>query len=114
MTRGHTPLFALDPPPGGDALLTAAKATVDSLRIQGAIQPWHELDCSIVLELAKAVSESRGIAKSQMFGALLAARARLPEPVVAETNDDLVIWEADRDLQWERAHPAELSNPAAT
>ena len=99
------PLFALESTATGPGELErAAAATIDALRAQSAIQPWHELDCQIVLDLSKAVEASRGIAKSQMFGALLAARSRLPEPVISETNDDLIIWEADREIEWERVH----------
>jgi len=98
-------LFALDAPDDGPGELErAAAATIGALRDQSAIQPWHELDCQIVLDLSRAVEESRGIAKSQMFGALLAARSRLPEPVVSETNDDLIVYEAERELEWVRAH----------
>lgn len=102
--RGQA-LFALESPGEGPGdLERAAAATIAALRGQSAIQPWHELDCQIVLDLSKAVEASRGIAKSQMFGALLAARSRLPEPVVSETNDELITFEAERELSWIRAH----------
>jgi hypothetical protein len=111
MAHRQAPLFALESPPSGtDALLTAAQATIDSLREQGAIEPWHELDCTIVLELAQAVTESRGIAKSQMFGALLAARARLPEPIVAVLDADQIEYEGARAIEYYRAHTADLEN----
>lgn len=112
MSQRGPGLFALEPPAsaGGD-LERAAAATIDALRAQSAIQPWHELDCQIVLDLSKAVEASRGIAKSQMFGALLAARSRLPEPVVAETNDDLIMYEAERELEWVRAHERAIDPP---
>jgi hypothetical protein len=82
----------------------AAQATIDALRLQSAIQPWHELDCQIVLDLSRAVTASRGIAKSQMFGALLAARARLPEPIATETDETLIVFEAEREIEWARRH----------
>ena len=106
MTPGQVALFAMDSPHeyGEADLERAATATIDALRAQNAIQPWHELDCQIVLDLSRAVTQSKGIAKSQMFGALLAARARLPEPVVAETDGELILFEAERDLEWERVH----------
>ena len=106
MTRYQPPLFAMDTPESDDAgaLERAATATIDALRLQNAIQPWHELDCQIVLDLSRAVTASRGIAKSQMFGALLAARARLPEPVVSESNTDLIVYEAEREIEWQRVH----------
>lgn len=114
MTRGQLALFP--PPPtesdsGGD-LERAATATIDALRAQNAIQPWHELDCMIVLQLSRAVAESKGIAKSQMFGALLAARSRLPEPVVSETDSELIVYEAERELDWSRVHGDASADPA--
>jgi hypothetical protein len=106
------PLWALPPtqPSDGGELERAATATIEALRAQNAIQPWHELDCQIVLDLSRAVAASKGIAKSQMFAALLAARAKLPEPVVTETDGELIEYEAERELAWVRAH--ELANPA--
>lgn len=104
-------LPGMEPPPSSDDRLThSAEVTVEALRDQGAIEPWHELDVMIVLELAKAVTESRGIAKSQMFGALLAARARLPEPVVASIDAEAVEYEGARAVEFYRAHLAELEN----
>lgn len=105
VSRG-APLFALESSDtdGPGDLERAATATIDALRDQHAIQPWHELDCQIVLDLSRAVTASRGIAKSQMFAALLAARAKLPEPVIAETDDDLILYEADREIEWNRVH----------
>lgn len=99
-------LFPLETPEPEDSggLERAAEQTIDALRIQNAIQPWHELDCAIVLDLARAVVASRGIAKSQMFGALLQARSRLPEPVISETDDDLIVYEAEREIEWSRVH----------
>jgi hypothetical protein len=113
MAYRQQPLFALpeesdDTEP--DSLIGAARTTVESLREQGAIEPWHELDVVIVVELARAVQESRGIAKSQMFGALLAARARLPEPVVATIEPEALEYEGARAIEFWRAHSAELSN----
>lgn len=106
------PLFALESDANDDAdrLTDAASVTVAALRDQGAIEPWHELDVMIVLELAKSVGESRGIAKSQMFGALLAARARLPEPVVATLDAETVEYEGARAVEFFRRHVAELEN----
>ena len=103
-------MFALEPPvtDGADSLERAATATINALREQNAIQPWHELDCQIVLDLSRAVSASRGIAKSQMFGALLQARSRLPEPVVTETDDDLIVYESEREIEWFRVHGDEI------
>lgn len=108
MTRYQPPLFAMETPDSGEPgeLERAATATIDALRLQNAIQPWHELDCQIVLDLSRAVAASRGIAKSQMFGALLQARSRLPEPVVTESNSDLIVYEAEREIEWERVHAA--------
>lgn len=91
-------------------LVTAARTTISALREQLAIQAWHELDCAIVIEAAKGVSSSRGIAKSQMVTALLQARAKLPEPVIAET-DSVVQMEAERVDEWLRTHAAE-ADPA--
>jgi len=105
MTRGQLALFPLDDGTGdGGELERAALATIEALRAQSAIQPWHELDCQIVLDLSRAVAQSRGIAKSQMFGALLAARSRLPEPVATETDEELITYEAERDVEWLRRH----------
>ena len=108
----QTPLFALGEEPSGtpEALELAAEATVTALREQHAIQPWHELDVAIVVELAKAVGQHRGIAKSQMFGALLQARSRLPEPVVQETDVELVQYEAQRVIAWARGHSADVAD----
>lgn len=111
MVSRPAPLFAL---PSADSeeerLIRAADTTVKALREQGAIAPWHELDVTIVQELARAVTESRGIAKSQMFGALLAARARLPEPVVTPVDAEAVEYEGARALEFWRRHSAELEN----
>lgn len=93
-----------------EALTDAAQTTVEALRNQGAIEPWHELDVTIVMELARAVTESRGIAKSQMFGALLQARARLPEPVVATVEPEALEYEGARAIEYFRRHSAELAN----
>lgn len=110
--RRPTPLFGLEPDTDEpDRLTNAAEITVQALRTQGAIEPWHELDITIVLELAKSVGESRGIAKSQMFGALLAARARLPEPVVATLDAETVEYEGARAVEfWRSRNLAELEN----
>jgi hypothetical protein len=111
MARSQVPLFALESPyQGTDALVHSAQKTIESLREQGAIEAWHELDCTIVLELAQAVTESRGIAKSQMFGALLAARARLPEPIVAAIDADQLEYEGQRALEYFGRYSADLSN----
>jgi hypothetical protein len=112
MDSATVALWALPPvpTPDGGELERAATATIDALRAQNAIQPWHELDCQIVLDLSRAVTASKGIAKSQMFAALLAARAKLPEPVVTETDDELIEYEAEREIAWVRAH--ELADPA--
>ena len=111
MSQHPVPLFGL---PASEtepeALQNAAQTTIDALRQQGAIEAWHELDCVIVLELARAVTESRGIAKSQMFGALLAARSRLPEPVVATVEAEALEYEGARAIEYFRAHSAELGN----
>jgi hypothetical protein len=100
-------LFGLEPEPDAPqeeaALVVAARATIQALRGQNAIQAWHELDCEIVLETARGVTTSKGIAKSQMVSALLQARAKLPEPVVAE-SDDVLAYEADRDMEWLERH----------
>jgi len=97
-------------PPAAE-LVAAAGQTITALREQNAIMPWHELDCAIVLETARGVTTSKGIAKSQMITALLAARAKLPEPYVAET-DESVQMEADRELAWFAAHGQD-ADPAA-
>lgn len=111
MTHQPVALFGLpDAESDPEALENAAQTTIDALRQQGAIAAWHELDCVIVLELAKAVSESRGIAKSQMFGALLQARSRLPEPVVATIEPEALEYEGARALEFYRAHSAELAD----
>jgi hypothetical protein len=100
--------------PGEDSpLVVAALATIGALREQNAIQPWHELDCAIVLETAKGVLSSKGIAKSQMVSALLQARAKLPEPVVHE-SEDMVQYEADRDLEWIERHANSAHVPDPT
>jgi hypothetical protein len=92
-------------------LVVAARATIAALREQNALQAWHELDAAIVLETAKGVLSQRGIAKSQMVTALLQARAKLPEPVVHET-DEVLQYEADRDYEWIERHgdPAHIPN----
>lgn len=106
------PGFAVDADQAADSeLVSAARTTVEALRTQNAIQAWHELDCAIVIEAAKGVSSSRGIAKSQMVTALLQARAKLPEPVIAET-DDVVQMEAARVDEWLRTHAAYEADPA--
>lgn len=111
MARSQAALFGLpDSAAEPEALENAAQKTVDALREQGAIEPWHELDVMIVLELARAVSESRGIAKSQMFGALLQARSRLPEPVVATIEPEALEYEGARAIEYFRAHSAELAH----
>lgn len=111
MSNRPVALFGLpDADSEPEALQSAAQTTIDALRQQGAIEAWHELDCVIVLELAKAVSESRGIAKSQMFGALLQARSRLPEPVVATLEAEALEYEGARAIEYFRAHSAELAN----
>lgn len=111
MAQRPTPLFGLpDADTAPDALERAAETTIEALRQQGAIEPWHELDTVIVLELAKAVSESRGIAKSQMFSALLVARSRLPEPVVATIEAEALEYEGARAIEYFRAHSAELAD----
>jgi hypothetical protein len=56
------------------------------------------------------VSESRGIAKSQMFGALLQARSRLPEPVVATVEPDALEYEGARAIEYFQRHSAELED----
>jgi hypothetical protein len=99
------PLFDL-PPAGDTDLVEAARTTIEALREQNAIQPWHELDCAIVVTTADSVGTARGIAKSNMITALLAARAKLPEPVITE-DETVVQYEADRELQWIRRHAPE-------
>lgn len=113
MVQQTLPGLGFEPDTEGE-LVTAARQTIGALRDQNAIQAWHELDCAIVLETAKGVMSSRGIAKSQMVTALLAARAKLPDPVVHE-SDDVLRYEADREFEWvERHHgqadPADIPN----
>lgn len=111
MVQRQVALFpAPDSPSDDGALIDAAQTTVQALREQGAIEPWHELDVTIVQELARAVTESRGIAKSQMFGALLQARARLPEPVVATIEPEALEYEGARAIEYYRRHSAELAD----
>lgn len=115
MAQRPTPLFGLPETPGDPAALErAAQTTIDALRTQGAIEAWHELDTVIVLELARAVAESKGIAKSQMFSALLVARSRLPEPVVATVEAEALEYEGQRAIEFFRAHSADLENEADT
>ncbi len=91
-------------------LVQAARSTISALRDQNAIQAWHELDCAIVLETAKGVMSSKGIARSQMVAALLQARSKLPEPMVHE-SDDVLVYEADRELEWiERHRPGDSAH----
>jgi hypothetical protein len=85
------------------ALVLAARATIGALREQNALQAWHELDAEIVMETARGVMTSKGIAKSQMVAALLQARAKLPDPVVHET-DEVIQYEADRVYEWIERH----------
>jgi hypothetical protein len=99
-----------DVPGDEEALVVAAQKTIAALREMHALQDWHELDCAIVMETARGVTTSRGIAKSLMVAALLQARSRLPEPVVTEQNDELVEFEARRELDWSRAHSADLAD----
>jgi len=87
------------------ALVAGAEKTIQALRDQHAIQEWHELDIEIVLATARGVMTSRGIAKSQMIAQLIAARAKLPEPVIQE-NDEVIRYEADRELEWFDRHQA--------
>jgi hypothetical protein len=93
------------------ALVAAARATIGALREQNALQAWHELDAEIVMETARGVMTSKGIAKSQMVAALLQARAKLPDPVVHET-DEVLQYEADREFEWIERHAdsSHLSN----
>jgi hypothetical protein len=76
----------------------------------GALEKFHELDAVIVLKLAAAVEESRGIAKSQMFGALLQARARLPEPVIAVMEPEALEYEGARAIEYFRSYSADVPN----
>lgn len=110
MSRSQVPLFAMEANDYGthSALEVAAEATISALREQGAIQPWHELDCAIALEAAKGASIARGVAKAQMLAALLQARSKLPEPVITETPGELVEYEARRELDWTRAHTPDV------
>jgi hypothetical protein len=103
MSQATLPGLEMPPPEEEGELVRAARATIGALRDQNAIQSWHELDCAIVLETAKGVMSSRGIAKSQMVTALLQARAKLPEPVVHE-SDEILRYEADRELEWIGRH----------
>lgn len=110
MARGQVPLFAFEANDLGvhSELEQAAEATINALREQGAIQAWHELDCAIALEAARGAALARGVAKAQMLAALLQARAKLPEPVITEATPELVEFEARRELDWTRAHSADV------
>lgn len=111
------PGFATEASGEDGELVTAARTTIDALREQHAIQPWHELDCAIVTELTRGIAKSRpgSVAYSQMANVLLQARAKLPEPMIAET-DETVQMEADRVDEWLRAHtdPAHVPDEADT
>ena len=94
-------------------LVEAAEKTIQALRDQNVIQPWHELDCAIALEAARGASLARGVAKAQMLTALLAARAKLPEPLTSpESDDEWTALRNERAARWAAAHPADLPNPA--
>jgi len=68
---------------------------IEARRTSGAIQPWHEGICAAVLELAEEAQHAKGIAKAQLYAQMLAAEARLPDPVVEEKGEVLE-YEADR------------------
>lgn len=76
-------------------LVDAARKSIDARRELGAIQPWHETLCAAVIELAEQAQLARGIAKAQLYAQMLAAEAKLPEPVVQESHE-VVEREADR------------------
>jgi hypothetical protein len=94
-------------------LVTAAEQTVQALRDQHVIQPWHELDCAVLIEAARGAALARGVAKAQMLTALLAARSKLPEPLSApESDDEWTALRHERAAQWAARHTPDLEDAA--
>ncbi len=106
-----------EPPPPPSTLVDAARASIDARRKAGAIQPWHETLCAAVIELAQQAQMAKGIAKAQLYAQMLAAEAKLPEPIVEEARD-VVNYELDRireyieQLAATRADPADVPDEA--
>lgn len=106
-----------EPAPPPSSLVDAARASIDARRKAGAIMPWHETLCAAVIELAEQAQMAKGIAKAQLYAQMLAAEAKLPEPIIEE-NRDVVDYELDRirkyieQLGQGRADPADVSDPA--
>jgi len=100
------------------SLVDAARASIAARRAAGAIQPWHETLCATVIELAGEVQRAKGIAKAQLYAQMIAAEAKLPEPVIEESAA-VVDYELDRIRAYveqltARADPADVPDPALT
>lgn len=106
-----------EPPPAPSGLVDAARASIEARRKLGAIQPWHETLCAAVIELAEQAQRAKGIAKAQLYAQMLAAEAKLPEPIIEESGD-VVDYELDRirryieQLGATTADPADVPDPA--
>ena len=93
-------------------LVEAAEKTIQALRDSGVVEPWHELDLAIALEAARGAALARGVAKAQMLSALLAARAKLPEPISRsdDSDDEFSAMRNERAARWAARHTADLSH----
>jgi hypothetical protein len=104
-----------EPQPEDGPLVLAARASIKARREHGAIMPWHETLCAAVIELAQQAQRAKGIAKAQLYAQMLAAEAKLPEPVIQEASD-VVDYELDRIRQYveqlEVADPADVPDQA--
>ncbi len=102
-----------EPPPAPSTLVDAARASIQARRDAGAIMPWHETLCASVVELAQEAQRAKGIAKAQLYAQMLAAEARLPEPMIEESSD-VVGFEVDRIRQYLEqleADPSDVPDP---
>jgi hypothetical protein len=92
-------------------LVDAARASIAARRAAGAVQPWHEMICATVIDLASEVPRAKGIAKAQLYAQMLAAEAKLPEPVIEEAPE-IVEFELARIGQY-LAQLERAADPAA-
>lgn len=99
-----------EPQPEDGPLVQAARKSIQARREHGAIQPWHETLCAAVIELAQQAQRAKGIAKAQLYAQMLAAEAKLPEPVIQEQSD-VVDYELDRIREYFE-QLGEVSDPA--
>jgi hypothetical protein len=100
-----------EPQPEDGPLVLAARKSIAARREHGAIMPWHETLCAAVIELAQQAQRAKGIAKAQLYAQMLAAEAKLPEPVIQE-NSDVVDYELDRIRQYVEQLAAAPADPA--